>query len=239
MIATDINKLNRFPAFGIHLGLSFVIFVVLAYLVIFVWYPSFFFDTDGGWRGMQIIVGIDLVLGPMLTLVVFKAGKPELKWDLTLIGIFQATCLFAGTYIVYAECPIAIVYVLGEFHVTSADDYSDTGLPNLDDVAGNPKWIAVSLPDDLDAAVAIKRQYVERGQTLYSASEHYRPFNPEDPVFVTASEDWAIIAQNDERKNFIQPFLEEHGGELTDYRFYPYSTRYQYTYSLPIHLYGV
>jgi hypothetical protein len=75
----DINKLNRFPAFGIHLGLSFVIFVVLAYLVIFVWYPSFFFDTDSGWRGMQIIVGIDLVLGPMLTLVVFKAGKPELK----------------------------------------------------------------------------------------------------------------------------------------------------------------
>jgi len=62
MIAMDINKLNRFPAFGIHLGLSFVIFVVLAYLVIFVWYPSFFFDTDGGWYASELATATQRLL---------------------------------------------------------------------------------------------------------------------------------------------------------------------------------
>ena len=68
--------MSRFKAFGIHLGISFVIFVFLAYLVVMEWYPGLLFDTDGGWRGMRIIIAVDLVLGPLLTLVVYRAGKP-------------------------------------------------------------------------------------------------------------------------------------------------------------------
>ena len=68
--------MSRYLAAFYHLLISLVIFVFLAYLVVFVWYPDFFFDIDGGWEGMRIIIAVDLVLGPMLTLVVFKAGKP-------------------------------------------------------------------------------------------------------------------------------------------------------------------
>ena len=71
--------MSRFSAFAIHLLISFVIFIAITYLVVFKWYPDIFFDTDGGWRGMRIIIAVDLVLGPLLTLVVFKAGKPGLK----------------------------------------------------------------------------------------------------------------------------------------------------------------
>lgn len=231
MFVTDINKLNRLSAFAIHLGLSFVVFLVLAYLLVFVWYPGLFFDTDGGWRGMRIIVAVDLVLGPMLTLVVFKPGKPGLKWDLSLIAAFQTVCLIAGSYVVYSERPIAIVYVLGEFHVTSVDDYADTTMPSLQHITGNPKWVMVQLPEDPDAAHAIKRQYIEKGRTLYSAIEQYVAFDPNGAAFKAASEDLSLIKQKDEQKNFLQPFLSQHGGQLTDYRFYPFSTRYQYTYA--------
>ena len=63
--------MSRFRAAGLHLAISFLIFLMLAYLVVFTWYPGIFFDTDGGWRGMRIIIGVDLVLGPALTLVVY------------------------------------------------------------------------------------------------------------------------------------------------------------------------
>ena len=99
--------MNRFSAFAIHLAISFVIFLVLAYLVVFEWYPGILFDTDGGWRGMRIIIGVDLVLGPALTLVAYKHGKPGLKFDLVCIALLQTVCLTAGTYVVWSERPLA------------------------------------------------------------------------------------------------------------------------------------
>ena len=125
--------MNRFSAFAVHMAISLAIFAVLTYLVVVEWYPGMFFDTDGGWRGMRIIIAVDLVLGPTLTLVVYKAGKPGLKMDLTLIGLLQATCLAAGTYIVYTEKPHAVVYTEGRFTVMTADDYRavDVAIPNL------------------------------------------------------------------------------------------------------------
>jgi hypothetical protein len=232
MFRADLNSLNRYQAFGIHLALSFAIFVVLAALIVFVWYPDFFFSTDGGWSGMRIIVAVDLVLGPVLTLVVFKAGKPGLKMDLTLIGLFQAICLAGGTYVVYAERPIAIVYALGEFYVTSADDYLDIGkpVPRLDDVPSRLKWVALQLPDNAEASAAVRQEYLKKGESLYAAAEHYVPFNASDPGFIASSEDLAVIQEKDERLNLIAPFLAKHGGDLNDYRFYPFATRYQYTY---------
>ena len=38
--------MSRFRAASIHFGLSLALFVVLAYLVVWVWYPDFFFETD-------------------------------------------------------------------------------------------------------------------------------------------------------------------------------------------------
>ena len=232
MFTTELDKLNRFSAFGIHLGISLVIFAVLAYLLVFVWYPAFFFDTDGGWRGMRIIIAVDLILGPTLTLVVFKAGKPGLKTDLTLIGMFQLACLAAGTYVVYSERPIAVVYVGGEFFATSDGDYRAQGkdVPDLGHIPGNPKWVSVELPDGLEESTDIKKSYIRKGHTLDTAVEYYRPFDATDPEFVEAAEALDTIKKKDERLNFVAPFLAEHGGTLEDYRFYPYSTRYQYTY---------
>ena len=70
---------------------------------------------------MRIIIGIDLILGPLLTLIVFKAEKPGLKFDLTAIGTLQAACLAAGLYIVYSERPLFFIYYDRYFYSSSAD----------------------------------------------------------------------------------------------------------------------
>ncbi|MFP6814558.1 MAG: hypothetical protein VB949_02660 [Pseudomonadales bacterium] len=133
---------------------------MLAYLVVFVWYPDFFFTTDGGWQGIRIIAAVDLVLGPTLTLVVYKKGKPGLKTDLTLIGLFQAVCLFVGTYVVYEERPIIMVYSDGQFFSMAADAYRDVGveIPDLGRFPGvGPKWVALMVPDDVEAENTLRR----------------------------------------------------------------------------------
>jgi len=55
---------NRWQAFLIHLGISTVIFLILLYFIVFHWYPHPFFAKGGGWQGVRLITGVDLVLGP-------------------------------------------------------------------------------------------------------------------------------------------------------------------------------
>jgi hypothetical protein len=57
------------------------------------------FDIAGGWEGLRIVIAVDLVLGPLLTLVVYKAGKSSLTFDLSCIAIFQIACLGGGVWL--------------------------------------------------------------------------------------------------------------------------------------------
>ena len=226
--------MSRFSAFSIHLGISFLIFLVLAYLVVFQWYPGIFFDNDGGWRGMQIIIAVDLVLGPLLTLIVFKAGKPGLRTDLTLIGLLQAVCLCAGTWVVYSEKPIAVVYTEGRFTVMTADDYRADGVAELPDLrhfpGDNPKWVMVNLPESVEEQYNIRAEVYRSGKTLSSMTELYVPFNTAAPDFFGAAENPAIITGHQEWQHRLDNWLQAHGGTYQDYAFFTFATRYVFGY---------
>ncbi|NOX49271.1 MAG: hypothetical protein GXP16_01885 [Gammaproteobacteria bacterium] len=226
--------MTRYSAFAIHLGISFLIFLLLAYFVVFEWYPSFFFESDGGWRGIRIIVAVDMVLGPLLTLVVFKAGKPGLKTDLTLIGLLQFVCLFAGAYVVWSERPLAIVYVDSRFEVLTRDDFKTTELGSSPDLSAypgdSPKWIAVAMPQDITEQTAFRKKMFGSGRTLSTATQHYKPFDPTDPLFTDDPRDMDVVRKREGGEKALNDWVKEHGGNIEDYNFYTYSTRYAYRY---------
>ena len=224
--------MNRFGAFLTHLGISLLVFLLLAYLVVFVWYPDFFFTTDGGWQGIRIIAAVDLVLGPTLTLVVYKRGKPGLKTDLTLIGLFQGICLFVGTYIVYEERPIIMVYSDGQFFSMAGDAYRDAGveIPDLSRFPGTgPKWVTLALPEDLDAEYEIRRAALKARRPLRTYSELYQPFALDMMDFDDAF-DQDFLTVGDRFEQAIPRWLEEHGGEIDDYAFFQMGARYSYVF---------
>jgi hypothetical protein len=108
-----ISRLNRFQAAGIHFGISFGIFLVCLVLVFTVWYPGILSQVDDGWhRALLLIAGVDLVLGPLLTLIVFNPAKKSLKFDLSVIAIAQLAALIAGLYTVHTTRPLALYTAL-------------------------------------------------------------------------------------------------------------------------------
>lgn len=224
--------MSRFRAAGIHLAISVVIFIALAGLIVFVWYPGILFETDGGWRGMRIIIGVDLVAGPLLTLVVFKAGKPGLKMDLSLIALLQALCLIAGTWVVWSERPLGIVYVDSRFQVMTRGDYLDVGypIPELGRFEGNPRWLQVTVPDDVIAEADLRRKYTAAAANLALASEHYEVFDPHSRQFRDSARNINRIADHDGGGAALDAWIATYGGSLDDYNFYTYSTRYVYRY---------
>ncbi|MCH8105520.1 MAG: hypothetical protein IIC58_08470 [Proteobacteria bacterium] len=66
---------TKLKATGIHLSMSLVIFFILAYQIIYVWYPQPYFSIDGGWQGIRIVAAVDLALGPIITFLIFDLAK--------------------------------------------------------------------------------------------------------------------------------------------------------------------
>lgn len=76
-------------AFAIHLTASAAVVLILFAIMRLLWYPAPYFDINGGWTVLRILAGVDVVLGPILTLIVFKPGKPSLKFDMSVIVALQ------------------------------------------------------------------------------------------------------------------------------------------------------
>ncbi len=143
---------NRWQAFAVHIGISAVIFFMLAAIIVFVWYPGFLFQTDGGWQGIRLIAGVDFIIGPVLTLIVYKLGKPSLKMDLTLIGLLQIGCLVYGLWLVFEQKPLAVIYADEHFYTMSEGTFDMNELdiadiPLIND-GKKPVWIFVDIPEE-------------------------------------------------------------------------------------------
>jgi len=168
---------SRWKAGAIHFGISVIIFLLLLSIILLVWYPGILFSIDGGWTGLRLVMGVDLVLGPLLTLIVFKAGKPGLKFDLSCIATAQIACMAAGMWIVYQERPIALVLAYDTIYSVVRQDFEDyeKDLSILDDFSGSyPKLIYIELPEsDTAASIAyVRSQFI--GDPLYIQTDKYR-----------------------------------------------------------------
>jgi hypothetical protein len=61
-----------------------------------------------------------VVIGPLITLVIFRSGKRGLKFDLAVIAVLQISALVYGVHAVYLARPAFIVFVADQFQVASA-----------------------------------------------------------------------------------------------------------------------
>ena len=171
---------SRWVACSIHLAISVVILVALLSLIFFSWFP---YDLifAGGIDGLKILMGVDLVLGPLLTLIVFVPGKKGLKFDLTLIGITQLGCLLAGLSLVYNERPLAQVIADDGVHLLAASDYKYYKL-QLSDLPGrSPKYVMLDLPEDRTQLGTIKftTELVDKKPFVFR-TDLYMPMNQVD-----------------------------------------------------------
>jgi hypothetical protein len=122
----------RLKAVAVHLTISVAIALVCATLTFGVWYPNAYRAMSGGMGVFGILTIVDVVLGPLLTLVVFNSRKPrtELVTDLSAIGVLQISALAYGLVVVYQARPVHLVFEVDRYRVISAADIDDSDLPD-------------------------------------------------------------------------------------------------------------
>src|SRR4051812_33844000 len=86
---------QRLRAAAIHLAISAAL-AGLAALVVFVfWYPYPYRVLSGGRELFTLLISVDVIIGPLITLAVFNVTKPreELRRDLAIVGLLQLAAL--------------------------------------------------------------------------------------------------------------------------------------------------
>jgi hypothetical protein len=122
------NEISRYRAALIHLSVSAIVGASLAALCWFVWYPKPMLTAVGGHEIFMLILGIDVVLGPLLTLVVFKSGKRTLKFDLAVIAALQIAALVYGLHTLLQARPVYLASNGSEFQVVLATEITEANL---------------------------------------------------------------------------------------------------------------
>jgi len=155
--------MSRFRAAGIHLLLSICIVITVLSLMLGLWYPGAYFKLMGGGGLLFIMAGVDVCLGPLLTLIVFKAGKKTLKFDLTVIGLLQLAALSYGAYIMFQARPVFTVFTNDQFQVAIPADIQPKYLAK----ASREEWKHFSLTGPVLVAAAEPKDEKEKQDVIF------------------------------------------------------------------------
>jgi hypothetical protein len=153
--------MTRWKAAAIHLGISAAVGVGAAGLIFGVWYPSPYSHAVGAGRLILLLLGVDVVLGPLLTLIVFKSGKKSLRFDLSVIALLQACALVYGMSVIVRARPAFIVGRIDRFAIVSANDLDaeDLGKASRPEFRSapwsGPKIVGAAIPEDVEQRNAL------------------------------------------------------------------------------------
>lgn len=144
-------------ASGWHLLGSGLVALLSAIVVFGCWYPKPYDVLSGGFFLWGMVVAIDVICGPMLTLVVFDRKKPrgELIRDLSLIVFIQLLAFGYGMFSVASARPLFLAFEGNRYRVVSIADIDISKLaeapPEFREIQyGRPALLGVKLIDSED-----------------------------------------------------------------------------------------
>ena len=113
---------GRLKAAGIHLAISLALAALAGLLVFFVWYPYPYREISGGRELFLIVMAVDVILGPLITFVVYSTSKPKrlMHFDFVVIGALQLCALGYGLWVVAQSRPVHVVFEIDRFVVVHA-----------------------------------------------------------------------------------------------------------------------
>lgn len=137
----------RGKAAAAHLVLSALIGVVAALLIFRFWFPWPYREVSGGRSLFLLIVSVDVVIGPLLTFVVFNRNKPraELVRDVATIAVLQLAALCYGIWTLGQARPVHMVFEVDRFRVVSMADIDPERLHEAPEGLRNLPWTGPTL----------------------------------------------------------------------------------------------
>lgn len=225
--------MNRWKACAIHLGISALIGTVVIATMLLAWYPGPFFTAMGGNDLVIILLAVDIVLGPLITLVIFNSGKRPalLRLDFAIIGTLQAAALAYGVSVIAEVRPVYMVFTVDRFDLVAANDIKAEELAKATDARfraipwGRPNTIAVRSPTDPKEQMRIIQSALS-GADLQTFPQYYVDYEKFAGQALKASKPYTVLRRrHPEALAIIDRRLAELGRREEEVRFLPLKAR--------------
>lgn len=224
----SVPNISRFRAATIHLLLSALIAALVLVVMLQFWYPRPFFAAVGGLELIALIVGIDVCMGPLMTLVIFDPRKKELLFDLCVVAILQLAALGYGVYAMHAGRPVFVAFVENKFAVVTAAQLEDKALgqalPEFRQLSlTGPRYVAVEMPSDPKELQDVLFAGLS-GLGAQHVPKYYRPYADHTREILAAARKLEALSTSPEDAIKLQQAVDQSGRKRENLRFLPVVT---------------
>jgi hypothetical protein len=176
----------RLKAFGLHLlGSATALLLVFGGLYLG-WYRWPGWYLAGAASVAPVVVGVDLALGPLMTLLIASPRKPlrTLARDISIIVAVQLVALGYGAVTLWQGRPLYYTFSVDSLDMVQASELSQQEIaaarrqnqwlaPHWYSL---PQWAWVPLPENPDEAAKIVTQATFGGTDVIQMPRYYRPW---------------------------------------------------------------
>ena len=213
---------------GAHVLLSLAVAAVSAGLVFGLWYPDPWRQMLGVGAIFAIVIAVDVVCGPLLTLVLANPTKSrrELWLDLSLVALIQLAALGYGLWSVFSARPVVLAFEVDRLVVVTANELIDSELKDAP-----PELRHLSITGVRQIAVREPRSPEENLQSIEASLQGlppamrpgwWRPFEEALPALNQRAKPLTdLIAHRPEAKALLQGAAERSGVPLNALRYLP------------------
>ncbi|MET0496738.1 MAG: TfpX/TfpZ family type IV pilin accessory protein [Steroidobacteraceae bacterium] len=174
--------MSRWKASSLYLLMCVIVACTVLACMLLVWFPWPLFKITGGSQLALILVSVDMVLGPLLVLIVYREGKKSLKFDLAVIALLQLSALAYGIYSISLARPVYIVFTVDRFDIVTAKDLDPADLAEVrrpefqSQPWGRPRYIGVKSPSDPAQREKVMMSSMA-GKDLQMFPQYYEPYS--------------------------------------------------------------
>ena len=213
---------------GLHFLGSVLAICLIAVPTFLMWYPSPINIMTGGGNIFLLLIAVNILCGPLLTLFVSgrKKTKNEALFDFGVIVVLQGLALIYGIWSIQTTRPIYLVHELDRFKLISS---ADVDPKELDTVS---KSLTVGLFEPLKPVSLRAPNPSERKEVLFESVQGGRDYG-ERPIFYIEYSGASVYATGKEVESFIKTYgtpenyrrlekiLNQHKISLRDIRYVP------------------
>lgn len=227
--------MSRWKASLIHLTLSAVIAVTVLALMLMLWYAPPFFSTAGGHQVLMILLGVDVTLGPLITLIIFnpKKSRKALTFDLSIIAILQITALIYGMSVMFHARPVFVVFSRDSFDLVTANMLSDEDIAKVKNSDYRslpfigPVFVYSEMPADINGRNEVIISSLS-GKDLPLFPQYYQPYTEHMSAAARTAKPIAELKKlNPDRVAEIENALNATGQTEANLGFLPLRAKYE------------
>ena len=173
---------KRLKFFLSHLSVSAIIALIAVVAVFWFWYPALLAQAVGVTHIFLMLLAIDVIIGPVLGFMVYKAGKKTLKMDLSIIILLQALALGYGVYSIFEGRPAWLAYNVDRFELVRNNEIITDHIEQAQPQYQHPSWlkpqfVAVEFAQDHQTRQNDMFAEVLGGISIAQRPERYVPFS--------------------------------------------------------------